>query len=66
MRGTISLLVTSLLLGCLAFDYQAMASNTLQPTSNSTQLVSGRSKPKPPTYRGSGRRDMGVSGVEMP
>ncbi|MBR8835268.1 MAG: hypothetical protein DSM106950_14885 [Stigonema ocellatum SAG 48.90 = DSM 106950] len=64
MRATISLLVPSLLLGFLAFDHQAMASDVSLWTSSSQNLLSvkphNKKKTEPPTspYRGSGRREI--------
>jgi hypothetical protein len=66
MRAAISLLVSSLAFGSLAFDSQAMAnrlSHLLPSSSDSQQLLSMRPKHKsnepenPTPHRGSGRRN---------
>ncbi|MBW4446520.1 MAG: hypothetical protein KME38_06460 [Spirirestis rafaelensis WJT71-NPBG6] len=69
MRATISLLITSLVFGSLAFNCQAMAnrlSNMLLSFSDSEELISVKAKSKPRTnqpelpipHRGSGRREL--------
>jgi hypothetical protein len=68
MRVTFSLLVSSLVFGSLAFDFQEKLnrSHTVPSTTGSQQLFSAKPKPKPkpnvpenPTpHRGSGRRDL--------
>lgn len=69
MRATISLLITTLVFGSLAFNCQAMTnrlSNLLLSSSNSEQFISVKPKPKtrpnqpeqPIPHRGSGRREL--------
>jgi hypothetical protein len=69
MRATISLLVTSLVFGSLAFDCQAMTnslSNLLVSFSGSEEFILVKAKPKtrtnqpemPIPHRGSGRREL--------
>ncbi len=67
MRAAISLLVSSLVFGSLAFNYQAMATQLLSQMltpSGSGELLSMRPKPKPnqpekpAPHRGSGRREL--------
>ncbi|MCV3212441.1 hypothetical protein OGM63_02655 [Plectonema radiosum NIES-515] len=69
MRATISLLITGLVFGSLAFNCHAMAnhlSNLLLSYDDSEQFISTKPKPKtrpnqpevPIPHRGSGRRDL--------
>lgn len=67
MRVAISLLVSSLVFGSLAFNQQTMANQLSYQTltaSGSEQLLSVRPKPKPnqpekpAPHRGSGRREL--------
>ena len=69
MRATISLLITGLVFGSLAFNYQAIAnslSNLLLSFSDLEQLISVKPQPKtkpnqpeqPVPHRGSGRRQL--------
>jgi hypothetical protein len=65
MRVTISLLVTSLVLGSLAFESQLVGKNfpdMLRSVSGSESLLSAiptPNKPRQPTpHRGSGRREL--------
>jgi hypothetical protein len=69
MRATISLLITSLVFGSLAFNCQAMAnslSNLLLSYDDSEEIISLKAKPKarpnqpemPIPHRGSGRREL--------
>ena len=69
MRATISLLITCLVFGSLAFNYQVIAnrlSNLLLSYDDSEQFISVKPKPKPRTnqpelpipHRGSGRREL--------
>ncbi|AFY35931.1 heterocyst-inhibiting protein PatX [Calothrix sp. PCC 7507] len=67
MRAAISLLVSSLVFGSLAFNYQGMAnqlSRQMLASSGSEELLSVRPKPKPnqpekpAPHRGSGRREL--------
>ncbi len=67
MRAAISLLVSSLVLGSLAFNYEAIYnrfSYLLIPYSGSQQMLSAKPKPrpnqpeKPAPHRGSGRREL--------
>jgi hypothetical protein len=65
MRATISLLITGLVFGSLAFNRHAIAnclSSLLVSFSDSEQLISGEPKPtkteQPVPHRGSGRRQL--------
>lgn len=67
MRVAISLLVSSLMFGSLAFNYQAMVNHLsyqMLATPNSESLLALRPKPKPnrpekpAPHRGSGRREL--------
>lgn len=69
MRATISLLITGLVFGSLAFNYQTIAnrlSNLFLSSSDSEQFISVKSKSKsrtnqpeePIPHRGSGRRSL--------
>ncbi|MBW4670107.1 MAG: hypothetical protein KME60_22520 [Cyanomargarita calcarea GSE-NOS-MK-12-04C] len=65
MRVTISLLVTSLVLGSLAFEGQVVGENftdMLRSFSGSESLLSASPKPnkrrQPAPHRGSGRREL--------
>ncbi|BAZ30987.1 hypothetical protein NIES4074_34550 [Cylindrospermum sp. NIES-4074] len=76
MRAAISLLVSSLVFGSLAFNCEAMLSQLsllLLASSGSQQLVSAKPKPrpnqpeKPVPHRGSGRRElMEYFGITLP
>jgi hypothetical protein len=58
MRAVISLLITGLLLSCMAINSQTVTNSLfdmLQSTSGSQQLISAKSKPPKSPYRGSGR-----------
>lgn len=69
MRATISLLITGLVFGSLAFNCQAITnhlSNLLLSFSDSEQLISAKPQPQtrynqpelPVPHRGSGRRQL--------
>ncbi|MGI8501374.1 MAG: heterocyst-inhibiting protein PatX [Hassallia sp.] len=69
MRATISLLITCLVFGSLAFNYQVITnglSNLLLSFSDSEEFISVEPKPKtrtnqpqqPKPHRGSGRREL--------